>query len=120
MTMALIGRGASWNTIIYDHHGVNKLVLPNAFDRSLRARAKIKLLLNHFDHQCVGSTDDHLQLCRDEQGLFFRFRITFRATLKTAAPVRLSSGPKSGRLKLEPTAYQSVSITNLRKRNIAE
>jgi HK97 family phage prohead protease len=75
MTMALCGYATRWNHII-DHHGYTVLVDRGAFDRTLRSGTTVKLLPNHFDHQCVGSTTDNLELCSDQHGLAFRFRIT--------------------------------------------
>ena len=75
MTIALCGYATRWNHII-QHHGTTLMVDHGAFDRTLRSGAKIKLLLNHFDFQCVGSTFDNLQLCSDQHGLAFRYRIT--------------------------------------------
>ena len=74
MTLALAGYATLWNKPIdYDNRRV--MMLPTAFDRTLGSGALVKLLLNHFDFQCVGSTTDYLELCSDQHGLAFRYRI---------------------------------------------
>jgi HK97 family phage prohead protease len=74
MPMALCGYATRWNHVVH-HHGNTVMALPGAFHRTLRSGTTVKLLLNHFDDQCVGSTDDNLELYSDQYGLAFRFRI---------------------------------------------
>jgi len=75
VTLALCGYATRWNHII-DHHGNSVMLLPGCFDKTLRSGAVVRLLLNHNDSDCVGATDDKLQLASDPHGLAFRYRIT--------------------------------------------
>jgi HK97 family phage prohead protease len=77
MPHALCGYATRWNKIV-TNHGVTMTVLPGAFDSSLRTLqwSPVRLLLNHLDEQCMGSSDDNLELYADQHGLAFRFRIT--------------------------------------------
>jgi HK97 family phage prohead protease len=77
MTLALCGYATLWNKM-GTNHGVTMTVLPGAFGSTLRTLqwSPVRLLLNHFDEQRMGSTDDNLELYSDENGLAFRFRIT--------------------------------------------
>jgi HK97 family phage prohead protease len=75
MTLALAGYVTRWHKPIeYDHRRV--MLMPSAFNRTLRSGSVVKLLLNHIDSECVGSTDDNLQIHSDRHGLAFRFKIT--------------------------------------------
>ena len=73
--LALCGYATRWNHVI-EHHDRAVMLVPGVFDKTLRSGANIKLLLNHYDFQCVGSTADNLELCSDQHGLALRFRIT--------------------------------------------
>jgi HK97 family phage prohead protease len=57
------------------HHGFVMLDR-GCFDSILRSRSKVRLLIDHDDTQCVGSTDDGLDLYADQHGLAFRFRLS--------------------------------------------
>ena len=73
--LALAGYATRYHKVV-TYTGERVMLLPSAFERTLRSGACVELLLNHFDHQRVGSTaDGRLQLFSDPRGLAFRFRI---------------------------------------------
>jgi phage head maturation protease len=72
--MALQGRATRYNTITPYHHGAQKLVMPNAFEGSLKSGAPIKFMLGQHHGPCIGTTWDALDLFSDLDGLAFRFR----------------------------------------------
>jgi HK97 family phage prohead protease len=83
MAMALTGYAALYNRIIW-RGGEWQMLLPGAFDKSLRSGTTVQLLLNHRPECCVGSTLDILELYSDKVGLAFRARLTDTDDRKTA------------------------------------
>jgi HK97 family phage prohead protease len=73
--MALAGYTTRFNQVLPLHHGAHKMVLPGAFDETLSSTAPVKLLLDHRYDQCVGSTDDILEIHSDQWGLAFRAKL---------------------------------------------
>jgi HK97 family phage prohead protease len=74
VTLALAGYATCWNKPV-EYDGKRVMMLPTAFDSTLRSGAVVGLWLNHCPDQCVGTNYDHLDLYADTQGLAFRFRI---------------------------------------------
>ena len=75
MTLALCGYATRWDHIVH-HHWDTVILCPNVFAKTLRSGATVRMLLNHNDDNCVGSTKDGtLQLHADEHGLAFRYYI---------------------------------------------
>ena len=50
------------------------MVMPGAFRGSLGRDNKVRFLLAHDEKNCLGDTDDGLELCDAKEGLAFRFR----------------------------------------------
>jgi HK97 family phage prohead protease len=90
--MALQGYAVRYDQIIPNHHGENKLILPSAFDWTLNSRATVKLTLSHHGGDCVGSTDDNLELYSDHNnGLAYRFRFPETAVGRQAVAMAKSN-----------------------------
>ena len=66
-----IGYATCYNQIVVRNH-TSILVLPGAFSKSLESNSLVRLLLNHFENQYIGSTSDVLTLWNDgSTGLAF-------------------------------------------------
>jgi HK97 family phage prohead protease len=73
VTLAAIGYATRYNQVVVKD-GTPILLLPGVFSRSLKSKARVRLLLNHFDNQLLGSTSDILSLWDDDTtGLAFGF-----------------------------------------------
>jgi HK97 family phage prohead protease len=68
--MALQGRAITFNEIIPNHHGENKLLLPGTFDWTLESGNTVTMLFGGHDGPSIGSIQE---LHSDHDGLFFRF-----------------------------------------------
>jgi HK97 family phage prohead protease len=74
MAMALNGYATRYNKIV-SHNGKNMLLLPDVFAPTLNYFGTVRLLLDHSDDYCLGSTLDILELHSDQYGLGFRARL---------------------------------------------
>jgi HK97 family phage prohead protease len=89
--MALQGYAVRYDQVI-PYCGVNTLVSRGAFDETINSGATVKLTLSHHDGDCVGSTEDNLQLYSDHPiGLAFRFRFPDTALGRQAAAMAKSN-----------------------------
>jgi HK97 family phage prohead protease len=91
--MALQGIALRYNEIIRLHRGENKMVLPGAFDPTLASDSTVKFQFKHHEGECVGSTEDNLELISDDRALVFRFRFPDSALGKTARAFAESNEP---------------------------
>src|SRR6266849_1707736 len=83
MTMGLCGYATIYRKIIF-HGGEWNMVMPHAFDKSLKA--PIELWLNHQQELLVGSNRDGvLELYSDDVGLAMRARLPETKNGKTAS-----------------------------------
>jgi HK97 family phage prohead protease len=58
------------------HDGKVKVVTPGAFSDCLNSKERVRVLIGHDPHRCVGSTDDdQLELLADKYGIAFRFKV---------------------------------------------
>jgi HK97 family phage prohead protease len=68
----LIGYAARFNTLSSDLGGWREKILPGAFAKSIRTKAKVVALINHDPHYVLGSTEANtLRLSEDSRGLKF-------------------------------------------------
>jgi HK97 family phage prohead protease len=115
--MALQGRALKFNEIIPLHRGENKLILSSAFDATLESGHAVKLLFGDHNGPCVGSTDDNLELYRNDDALFFRF--TFpdtelgrkgRTIAESKKPTTLSVGFEYNRAVKSMQKYRGLDV----------
>lgn len=68
----LTGYAAKYDQMSQNLGGFNEIIKPGAFDRAIKEKQDVKMLINHDPNQIVGRSGRNLELSSDKTGLKFR------------------------------------------------
>lgn len=71
----LTGYAAKYDKMSHNLGGFNEVIKPGAFDRAIKEKQDVKMLINHDPNQIVGRSGKNLELSTDKVGLRFRVQL---------------------------------------------